>query len=155
MKVVDRVRVPLPPSALWPLVANPQRWPEWMEGVVAVEVEAYDASGAALSWVERFRSPTTGALLGVRQRAVESVQGRKFAWELVPRDSSSLGLRQTIALRASARGTEVSYAVEILNPASALGLPLVNPQSARLGIWNFISSSLGRLTRRLEAEASP
>ncbi len=121
-----------------------------MEGVVSVEIESCDANGLATSWIERFRSPTTGAILGVRHRLVESIEGKELVWELVPQDLDSLGLRQTIRLKADGKGTEISYAMEILNPALGPGLSLVDAHPVRVGIRKLINSSLSRLTSQLQ-----
>ncbi len=155
MRVVSQVHLPLPISAIWPRLSDPEKWPEWMEGVVSVEIESCDANGLATSWIERFRSPTTGAILGVRHRLVESIEGKELVWELVPQDPNFTGLRQTIRLETNGKGTKISYAVEILNPDLAPGLPLVDTQAVRIGIRKFISSSLSRLTSRLQQRAFP
>ncbi len=155
MRVVSQVHLTFPVSILWPLVSNPEKWPEWMEGITSVEIESCNADGVAMIWIERFRSPTTGAILGVRHRLIKSVEGKEFVWELVPRDPNFAGLRQTIRLETNGKGTKISYAVEILNPDLAPGLPLVDTQAVRIGIRKFISSSLSRLTSRLQQRAFP
>lgn len=146
MKVSRHVHMPVPPAVLWRLVSDPEAWPRWMEGVVGVEVESCNAGGAAYQWIERFRSPTTGAIIGIRHRLVRRVEGREFVWELVSWGPGSLGIYQAITPEPNGHGTELMYSIKVERPVLLSAYPSLESREGRSRVLEFITSSLKRLT---------
>ena len=135
------IHVDRPPSEVWRVMIDVERWAEWTATVRSIERNS--GSGFAVGSVYRISQPS---LLPALWHVTRIDDGRAFDWETRPMPGARVV--GSHALEADATGTRVVLSVRSVGPLAFLLAPVLVPMSRR----NLPIEAEG-LKRRCEALA--
>jgi len=119
------LRIETPPQAVWDVLVDVERWPEWTAStrrVVRTDGGPFGYGSSARLWLR-------GSLGATEWRVTELTAGRSFRWEsrLLPGLFSVAGHR----ISAEGDGTSLALSVTYTGPLSRVLAPFLAPVSRR------------------------
>lgn len=123
MKITDSISIDAPPTIVWQITCDVERWPEWTPTVTSVRLLGQDA--LQLGSVALIKQPMQPESKWV---VVEFAAPRRFAWETRRRGLHMTGIHELSPLPA---GTQSTLAVEASGLLARLLWPLLRPVMSR------------------------
>ena len=118
------IHIDRPPSAVWRVMIDVERWAEWTATVRSIERKS--GAGFDVGSVYRISQPS---LLPAMWRVTRVDEGRVFDWETRPLPGTRIV--GSHAVEADATGTRVVLSVRSEGPLAALLTPVFVPMSRR------------------------
>jgi ribosome-associated toxin RatA of RatAB toxin-antitoxin module len=143
-QAVQRMVVSADPEACFAVVADVERYPEWVADVKSVEVESRDEQGRPQ--VVAFRAAAFGRSTSYRLRYDYSEAPRRLAWTQLDGDLTSQMDGSYTFTALPEGGTEICYSLEV-----ALRVPLPGFIKRRAQS-RIVHAALAELKSRVESQ---
>lgn len=137
----ERIRIEAPADAVWAVLADVERWPEWTASVESAELQ--NAGPLAMGSVARLKQPGYRAALW---RVTAFDAPRSFAWESAPMPGVRAIAGHTVTPDGDA--TDVILTIDTTGPLSFMLDRMIRSASLR-----FIPMEAQGLKKRSESRA--